>query len=252
MSLSPIYEVAVLVQVYAPRASMHFRPLRPPTSSSSTVYAFITHTKTHRQCLRRSHSSSRHSSSEDGWPHPVFSSDTLTHRKSGFQAHATHFTLPRATGSGAHIGSLVEDQLENVFAHIRKVHPRTKRATHRMWAYRCKDPSTSQASPSPSFASTQKAEKKSSGKSKNSIASLDSESTSNAKYITSSFSDVEPASGSILERLLELNHHSDVLVVVYRWYGGVKIGGERWRCISNVAVEALKELGSEEGSQSRK
>jgi hypothetical protein len=66
-----------------------------------------------------------------------------------------------------------------------------------------------------------------------------------AQHTLISYSDVEPASGAILERLLELNHHSDVVVVVYRWYGGVKIGGERWRCISNVASEALRMLSME-------
>lgn len=62
-------------------------------------------------------------------------------------------------------------------------------------------------------------------------------------HIIASFSDVEQGSGPILERLLALNdRHTDVVVVVYRWYGGVKLGGERWRCIGRVASEALRML----------
>ena len=186
----------------------------------------------------------------DGWPHPIFSSEALTHRKSVFQAHATKFSLPRIIeNNGAKTGYLVNDRLEDVFAHIEKLYPRTKRATHRMWAYRCVDPV--QAKVLAPTSSSSKAEKKQSRKAKNALAP--STTAPNVKYVMASFSDVEPASGSILERLLELNHHSDVVVVVYRWYGGVKIGGERWRCISNVASEALRELGANvQSSQSSK
>ena len=35
----------------------------------------------------------------------------------------------------------------------------------------------------------------------------------------------------------------DVLVVVSRWYGGVKLGSDRFRIINNVAREALVEGG---------
>ena len=35
----------------------------------------------------------------------------------------------------------------------------------------------------------------------------------------------------------------DVVVVVTRWYGGVKLGGERFRCIGNVAREVLVKGG---------
>lgn len=182
----------------------------------------------------------------DGWPHPIFSSEALTHRKSVFQAHAAKFSLPHIIeNNGAKTGKLVNERLEDVFTHIEKLYPRVKRATHRMWAYRCVDPV--QARISAPTSSSSKAEKKQSGKAKHLTAP--STTAPNVKYVMASFSDVDPASGSILERLLELNHHPDVVVVVYRWYGGVKIGGERWRCISNVASEALRELGANDGAQ---
>lgn len=52
----------------------------------------------------------------------------------------------------------------------------------------------------------------------------------------------EAGAGERLERLLQLAaecRDRDVVLVVYRWYGGVKLGSERWRCISTVAKEAL-------------
>lgn len=46
--------------------------------------------------------------------------------------------------------------------------------------------------------------------------------------------------------------HADVAIVVHRWYGVVHIGEERWRCTSNVAVEALKSWKvAEQGSAPR-
>ncbi|KAF9240384.1 ribosomal protein S5 domain 2-type protein [Melanogaster broomeanus] len=49
----------------------------------------------------------------------------------------------------------------------------------------------------------------------------------------------ERGAGERLERLLELRDVKNVVVVVVRWYGGVKIGSERWKCISEVAKQAL-------------
>lgn len=166
----------------------------------------------------------------------VYSSDFLIHRKSVFQAHATRFTLSspesglfHASRDG-HYRSMVRDErgkdcsrkeiddgLQALFTHLQILHPRTKRASHRMWAYRCVLPSTPRSADRAANGDTQRTN------------------------ITASFSDVEHASGPILERLLTLNdHYSDVIVVVYRWYGGVKLGSERWKCIGRVAGEALK------------
>ncbi|KAH0829230.1 ribosomal protein S5 domain 2-type protein [Lanmaoa asiatica] len=52
----------------------------------------------------------------------------------------------------------------------------------------------------------------------------------------------EHGAGARLERLLELRREQNVVVVVARWYGGVKLGPERWRCISHVAKQALDQL----------
>ena len=52
----------------------------------------------------------------------------------------------------------------------------------------------------------------------------------------------EYGAGARLERLLELRGEQNVLVLVARWYGGVKLGSDRWRCISDVAKQALDQL----------
>jgi len=49
----------------------------------------------------------------------------------------------------------------------------------------------------------------------------------------------EGGSGDRLARLLRLAGCEDVVVVVWRWYGGVKLGADRWKRISEVAREAL-------------
>ncbi|EGN95136.1 hypothetical protein SERLA73DRAFT_95826 [Serpula lacrymans var. lacrymans S7.3] len=49
----------------------------------------------------------------------------------------------------------------------------------------------------------------------------------------------ESGSGERLSRLLELTQCKDVIVVVSRWYGGVQLGSDRWKRISDVAKEAL-------------
>lgn len=49
----------------------------------------------------------------------------------------------------------------------------------------------------------------------------------------------EGGSGDRLARLLEFSGCDNVAVVVSRWYGGVKLGSDRWKRISSVAKEAL-------------
>ena len=50
----------------------------------------------------------------------------------------------------------------------------------------------------------------------------------------------EAGAGERLERLLEASPDADVVLVVFRWYGGVPLGSQRWKCISQVAKEALE------------
>ncbi|RPB03874.1 UPF0029-domain-containing protein [Choiromyces venosus 120613-1] len=51
--------------------------------------------------------------------------------------------------------------------------------------------------------------------------------------------DGETAAGGRLAHLLQVMDVWDVLVVVSRWYGGVKLGPDRFRCINAAAREAL-------------
>jgi len=51
--------------------------------------------------------------------------------------------------------------------------------------------------------------------------------------------DGETAAGSRLLHLMQLMDVWNVVVVVTRWYGGVKLGPDRFRCINAVAREAL-------------
>lgn len=227
---------------------MHFRIVHPLGVPLTVLLRPNRHVTVRKHRPRHVHSGSTTvlGHAED-WPHPVVSSDPLTHRKSVFQAHATPFSLSptpscyETTVQGCAQTSRhdTKGQLETLFAHILRLHPRTKRATHRMWAYRCRT--------GPMLSAINQLNTKE----RTTNPPVASSSPSAAKHALVSYSDVEPASGAILERLLELNHHSDVVVVVYRWYGGVKMGGERWRCISSAAAEALSKLSMEVKPQQR-
>ncbi|TCD67207.1 hypothetical protein EIP91_000383 [Steccherinum ochraceum] len=53
----------------------------------------------------------------------------------------------------------------------------------------------------------------------------------------------EAGAGDRLLRLLELGMYEGVVVVVYRWFGGVHLGSARWKCITGVAKDALSAGG---------
>ncbi|KAH9912217.1 uncharacterized protein B0H18DRAFT_1127422 [Fomitopsis serialis] len=96
-------------------------------------------------------------------------------------------------------------------AHLKGTTSRTRRATHAMWAWR-----SGSANP-------------------NGARSCADDGG-------------EAGAGERLERLLELSACEDVVLVVFRWYGGVQLGSQRWKCISQVAKEAL-EAGQFRGGQ---
>ena len=49
--------------------------------------------------------------------------------------------------------------------------------------------------------------------------------------------------GSRLLHLLNMMNVNNTLVVVTRWYGGIHLGGDRWKHINNVARNSI-ELGT--------
>ncbi|AET41329.1 uncharacterized protein Ecym_8033 [Eremothecium cymbalariae DBVPG len=50
----------------------------------------------------------------------------------------------------------------------------------------------------------------------------------------------EAAAGSLLLSLLERNKLLNVIVIVTRWYGGTSLGSARFRHISSVAMQSLR------------
>ena len=186
--------------------------------ANSCLGDFALHRRQLVPLMLRGERRSSHSAADPGWPHPIHSSASILHHKSGFQAHATRFR-PSASQSD-------EESLEPLFAHLAHLFPKTKRATHQMYAWRAS------AIPSPTVSSP--------------IASATS--TSTASMASGASDGGESGAGERLSRLLELSGCSNVVVVVYRWYGGVQLGSDRWKCISGVAKEALRAGGFIEGS----
>ncbi|KAF7791536.1 hypothetical protein EIP86_002552 [Pleurotus ostreatoroseus] len=192
--------------------------LSPPTTALTTT--------SHRQYAKpASRDSAAHDSTKQvasgsrpsaGWSHPISSSEAITVHKSGFQGHAATLTVPPPPeGPGS---------LESLFDHLTELYPRTKRATHCMYAWRAH-----------AHADTPKS---------SSHKATGTGSTSVGGSVQGGSCDgCESGAGERLERLLELSGCEDVVVVVYRWYGGVQLGSERWKCISGVAKEALRNGG---------
>jgi hypothetical protein len=55
--------------------------------------------------------------------------------------------------------------------------------------------------------------------------------------------DGECAAGTRMAEMMRLMGVSGVAVVVTRWYGGVKLGPDRFKCISNAARQLLEQEG---------
>jgi len=61
----------------------------------------------------------------------------------------------------------------------------------------------------------------------------------NGSVIQDNDDDGETAAGSRLAHLLQVMEVKNVLVVISRWYGGIKLGPDRFRCINTAARESL-------------
>ncbi|KAI0077539.1 hypothetical protein K474DRAFT_1082817 [Panus rudis PR-1116 ss-1] len=150
-------------------------------------------------------------STSSRWPYEVSSSSSTTHLKSKFQGHASHFPHTVAQSkhdNEAHDSSASHPTLDDLLEHISTLHPNTKRATHCIYAWRARLPPKVPSSP--------------------------------GMIISGSSDGGESGAGERLSRLLELGGYEDVIVIVHRWYGGVKLGSDRWKCISDAAKEALE------------
>lgn len=112
------------------------------------------------------------------------------------------FTVNKSVFVGRALPVVSMDEVTNAISHLLATNKRVATATHNIKAWRIKD---------------QK---------------------SNAGLVQDYDDDGESAAGG---RMLHLMQLMDVygLVVVTRWYGGVKLGPDRFRVINNVAREAL-------------
>ena len=155
----------------------------------------------------------RHSAASSHWEGPLAVSDELTQQKSTFQAYATRCRIHEADSLGSTPSSslMKTSVVPQLLTHIQGVDPRTRRASHAMYAWRVRPthaaPTTPEALPN--------------------------------MVLFGSSNGGEAGAGERLERLLELGGCEDVVLVVFRWYGGTKLGSDRWRCISSVAKQAL-------------
>lgn len=154
------------------------------------------------------------------WPYPIYSTNPTTILKSKFQGHAT-FCPPTIAQPGS-------DDLTVILESLARGHPSIKRASHCMYAWRI----------CPSNTHTTR-----------NISSRSQPPSSNVHTSILSGCDDgnESGAGERLSRLLELGGYDNVIILVHRWYGGVKLGSDRWKCISGAAKEALELGGFQRG-----
>lgn len=164
------------------------------------------------------------SSSSSSFPPPVWTLSTpLTIKKSLFLARACPISSP------AHAASCLE--------HLLATDKHARKATHNISAYRShhhiittKSTKDHQHDDGPRGGEDEEEEE---------------EEEVESEEIDDHDSDGEDAAGGRLLNLLHLMDIKNVLVVVSRWYGGVKLGGARFGAIGGVAREVLGMMNDE-------
>lgn len=57
------------------------------------------------------------------------------------------------------------------------------------------------------------------------------------------FDDKEGGSGERILSVIDICRLTNIIIIVTRWYGGTPLGPDRFKCNSNVSIEALKNGG---------
>ncbi|MCJ1306309.1 eIF2 kinase Gcn2p negative regulator, partial [Hypocenomyce scalaris] len=144
---------------------------------------------------------------------PWVLSEAVTVKKSVFLARAARVESPA--------------QAKAYIAHLVATDKKVARATHNISAYRIRSSTSSNGD--------------STSKVKSDITFQDGD------------SDGEDAAGGRLLHLLQAMGVWDVVVVVSRWYGGIKLGPDRFRIINSVARDAIVQGGwAEEKTDGKK
>lgn len=126
-------------------------------------------------------------------PAPPIEGVTITDRKSVFTSFTAKLEHP--------------DQVAGLMQALSVAFPKTQKATHNIFAYRCRI------------------------KQQREVIAQDWE------------DDGEHGAGTRLLHLLQIMDVMDVLVVVSRWYGGIQLGPDRFRHINQCARDALEANG---------
>ncbi|GJE88921.1 YigZ family protein [Phanerochaete sordida] len=197
--------------------------------------------------LNRQFAASSSGGDASAWSNTTYSSSRHTLHKSTFEAYVSTLSplsllgladnpvksCPNST-SAPMVTSAAEvtRRLTALFEELERINPRVKRATHCMYAWRV-------IPPNPESAPLHTRTRPKRGATTRDVPTAVAP---GGRVISGSVSGGESGAGERLERLLELSSDCkgrSVVLVVYRWYGGVKLGSDRWKCISSVAKEAL-------------
>lgn len=156
------------------------------------------------------------------------SSRIMTINKSKFQSHIIKFN------KNDNLNDLISDLISNNKSIQKSSHPA-------MLAWR-----TGSEEEENEYNKSDSSNKRKTTKTSNSNSKSDSTTyvMKNLRNFNQGFhDDGEGGSGQRLTGLIERLKLVNILVVVTRWYGGIPLGSTRFRCISDITIENLKEIG---------
>lgn len=157
-------------------------------------------------------------------PPPWVRSEPITENKSTFVAHVVRVTSPR--------------QARLYLSHLLASDKRIRSATHNISAWRIRgDSNTTTATTTSTSTSTANASNTSSS------SSSSKDKGGAAVAYQDCDDDGETAAGSRLLHLMQVMELWDAMVVVTRWYGGVKLGPRRFAVINAAARDGFVRAG---------
>ena len=155
-------------------------------------------------------------------------------------AHSTPFTEKRSIFQAHAAFIYSEDEARQALSQLKKSDKRIAKATHNIMAYRIVKDRVKTSIDSKLESSSTKSEnnrprhKEKIGTTSVSLAPI---------IIRDNDDDGETAAGGRLAEMLELMKAENVIVIVSRWYGGIKLGPARFKYINTAARNVLEDIG---------
>lgn len=164
---------------------------------------------------------------------------------------STVLTVKKSKFKGYCIQITARSQIPELLELLYQFDKSLKKATHpHMYAFRIAStcfPNSSDVNHSSNVSKSNKSGKKSLNTSSGDSKCIAKSGSNIKSHLSSSVADQgyydcgESGAGLRLQGLLDRTKICNVLIVVARWYGGSPLGPQRFRCISDIAAECLRQ-----------